>query len=176
MGTCNFRWEDAQLYLTRNQYELARTLYVTALRDALPVARKTVRIAGPAEDSAARSSHPIGGMMFRGAAGLPPTVRPDGALPAQERETDQFDPVIDERKRWENLAPDSYQQFIRPDGLLNEFKMHWQLRALFPLHLIVFRQAASHIPHEANVEQVFSRAGSLSDPSMCTLAPTLWPL
>ena len=30
----------------------------------------------------------------------------------------------------------------------------------------VFKQTASHLPHEANVEQVFSRAGRLSDPNM----------
>ena len=34
--------------------------------------------------------------------------------------------------------------------------------------LQVFRQAASHLPHEGNVEQVFSRAGNLSDPNMAT--------
>ena len=28
----------------------------------------------------------------------------------------------------------------------------------FPLHLVVFKQVSSHIPHEANVEQYFSRA------------------
>ena len=31
---------------------------------------------------------------------------------------------------------------------------------------IVFKQTAFHIPHEANVEQLFSRAGLLSDPNM----------
>ena len=30
----------------------------------------------------------------------------------------------------------------------------------------MFKQTASHLPHEANVEQVFSRAGRLSDPNM----------
>lgn len=33
----------------------------------------------------------------------------------------------------------------------------------FPLHYIVFKQTAVHIPHEANVEQVFSTAGRLAD-------------
>ena len=31
------------------------------------------------------------------------------------------------------------------------------------LHYIVFRQSAAHLPHEANSEQLFSRAGTLSD-------------
>jgi len=41
--------------------------------------------------------------------------------------------------------------------------MMWALRERFPLHLLVFKQAAAHIPHEANVEQFFSRAGNLAD-------------
>ena len=41
-----------------------------------------------------------------------------------------------------------------------------ELRHRFPLHLLVFKQTASHLPHEANVEQVFSRAGRISDPNM----------
>ena len=32
--------------------------------------------------------------------------------------------------------------------LLNEFEMMWALRDKFPLHYIVFKQTASHIPHE----------------------------
>ena len=45
------------------------------------------------------------------------------------------------------------------DGLLNEFKLMWAERNRFPLHLIVFKQTACHLPHEANVEMIFSRAG-----------------
>lgn len=44
--------------------------------------------------------------------------------------------------------------------------MMWSMRDRFPLHLIVFKRTACHLPHEANVEQVFSRAGNLSDPNM----------
>ena len=44
--------------------------------------------------------------------------------------------------------------------------MMWALRESFPLHYIVFKQTACHLPHEANVEQVFSRAGLLSDPNL----------
>ena len=44
--------------------------------------------------------------------------------------------------------------------------MMWELRERFPLHFIVFKQTACHLSHEANVEQVYSRAGNLSDPNM----------
>ena len=49
------------------------------------------------------------------------------------------------------------------DGLLNEFALVYKLRHTFPLHYIVFKQVSSHICHEANSEQLFSRAGNLSD-------------
>ena len=42
----------------------------------------------------------------------------------------------------------------------------WNLKDSFPLHFTVFKQTAVHIPHEANVEQVFSTSGILSDPHM----------
>ena len=50
--------------------------------------------------------------------------------------------------------------------MINEFAFMWAKRKDFPLHYFVFRQTASHLPHEANVEQYFSRAGKLSDPNM----------
>ena len=57
-------------------------------------------------------------------------------------------------------------EHVTSDGLLNEFKMLWHLRHRFPLHFLVFKMTASHLPHEANVEQYFSRAGAISDPNM----------
>ena len=65
-------------------------------------------------------------------------------------------------EHWANLPPDHYKEFIDED-LLNEFEMMWALRERFPLHFTVFKQIASHLAHEANVEQVFSRAGRLSE-------------
>ena len=44
--------------------------------------------------------------------------------------------------------------------------MMWSLREAFPLHFIIFKQTACHLPHEGNVEQIFSRAGLLSDPNL----------
>ena len=53
---------------------------------------------------------------------------------------------------------ETYMPFV-DKGLLNEFAMMYALRERFPLHYVVFRQTSSHLPHEANVEQVFSRSG-----------------
>ena len=44
--------------------------------------------------------------------------------------------------------------------------MMWELYERFPLHFIVFKQTLCHLSHVAKVEQVFSRAGNLSDPNM----------
>ena len=74
--------------------------------------------------------------------------------------------MLEEIERWERLSADEIDKFRDEDGLLNEFKLVWQLRDRFPLHLIVFKQTACHLCHEANVEQIFSRAGLLSDPNI----------
>ena len=102
--------------------------------------------------------------LFRGSSALPA----DDAPPEQATSSpvDDYDPVVDEAKRWENLSQEHYQAFIGEDGLLNEFAMMWALRERFPLHLVVFKQTACDLPHEANVENLFSRAGLLSDPNM----------
>ena len=63
------------------------------------------------------------------------------------------------------LTPEICAKFTGADNLLNECAMMWALRERFPLHLLVCKQAAAHIPHEANVEQFFSRAGNLADPN-----------
>ena len=47
-----------------------------------------------------------------------------------------------------------------------QFAFMWDKRKAFPLHYFVFKQTASHLPHEGNVEQVFSLGGRLSSPSM----------
>jgi hypothetical protein len=47
-----------------------------------------------------------------------------------------------------------------------QFAFMWAQRKAFPLHYFVFTQTASHLPHEGNVEQVFSLGGRLSDPRM----------
>ena len=101
--------------------------------------------------------------LFRGAgAGAASSDSPAAARTS----ADGFDPVAGEMERWTNLPHDHFSEFCDDDGLLNEFQMMWALRERFPLHFIVFKQTASHLGHEANVEQVFSRAGLLSDPNI----------
>jgi hypothetical protein len=109
--------------------------------------------------------------LFRG-AGLKPSSVDSSALAAADEET--VDTVLDELKRWEDKDLKEYSQYIAEDGLRNEFKMMWELRESFPLHFTVFKQTACHLSHEANVEQVFSRAGLLADPNL--LPSHLWTL
>ena len=78
----------------------------------------------------------------------------------------ELDAVADEITCWKYIAPAKLAKFRCADGLLNEFKMMWELRERFPLHFLLFKQMACHLPHEANVEQYFSRAGNLSDPNI----------
>ena len=79
-------------------------------------------------------------------------------------EPDEVDTVSDEIRRWSSLSESECQRFVSvEDGILNEFEMMWLLRILFPLHFVVFKQTACHLSAEANVEQVFSRAGQLPE-------------
>ena len=95
--------------------------------------------------------------MFRGASALEPQE-------SEMTEPAEFDAVTDEIRRWSSLSADECQRFVCvEDGVLNEFEMMWHLRIVFPLHSFVFKQTASHLAAEANVEQVFSRAGQLSE-------------
>ena len=65
--------------------------------------------------------------------------------------------------RWAALDKNIVRKYMDDDGIVNEFALVYHLRQSFPLHYIVFRQTAAHLPHEANSEQLFSRAGTLSD-------------
>ncbi len=95
--------------------------------------------------------------MFRGASVLEPQE-------SEMTESTEFDPVTDEVRRWSSVSEDGYQRFICvEDGVLNEFEMMWYLRILFPFHFFVFNQTVSHLAVEANVDQVFSRVGQLSE-------------
>ena len=113
-----------------------------------PPPEKKAKIDTTAEDK---------GMLFRGVSNLPKDQKEAaaGATAAADEAAFQFDPVAIEIERWKYFAP---EQFYTTDGLLNEFKMMWHLRFRFPLHYIVFKMTASHLPHEANVEQLFSRS------------------
>ncbi len=106
---------------------------------------------------------PISLSLFRGAS-LKQSSTDSSVSAAADEET--ADTVLDELKRWEDKDLQEYSQYIAEDGLLNEFKMMWELRKSFPLHITIFKQTACHLSHEANVEQVFSRAGLLADPNL----------
>ena len=74
----------------------------------------------------------------------------------------EFDTVTDEMQRWRDLSQDRISPFVDEQGLINDFALMYNLRDSFPLHFVVFKQTAVHIPHEANVEQVFSTSRILS--------------
>ena len=65
----------------------------------------------------------------------------------------------------EGLDPKFVSEFSS-DGLVNEYALLYDVRHTFPLSFIVFRQAASHMYHEGNTENLFSWSGALSDPNM----------
>ena len=80
---------------------------------------------------------------------------------------DDEDDVAVEVERWKSISPNTISAFKdKETGMLNEFAFMWAKRKEFPLHYFVFRQTASHLPHEGNVEQIFSLGGRLSDPNM----------
>ena len=68
-----------------------------------------------------------------------------------------------EAARWAELDKKTIGEFRDGEGIVNEFALMYHVRNSFPLHYIVFKQTASHIPHEGNSEQLFSRSGALSD-------------
>ncbi|KAL1512023.1 hypothetical protein AB1Y20_005298 [Prymnesium parvum] len=49
---------------------------------------------------------------------------------------------------------------------MSSIQLLWEHRDEFPRHFCVFKQCAAHLHHEANVEQIFSLAGRISDPSL----------
>jgi hypothetical protein len=148
---------DVITILTEQQYELAKTLYMQWLHAANETEKSPKR-----EGSPRKKQKTAGPSLFRGAS----LVKGAESSPTARTPSDGFDLVVDEIERWKRLSPDAYAQFFDDGGLLNEFAMMWALRDSFPLHFRVFKQIACHLPHEANVEQVFSRAGNLSDPNM----------
>ena len=83
--------------------------------------------------------------------------------------------VTDEAARWASLDKATIRQFKDDEGIINEFALLYHVQAQFPLHYIVFKQTASHIVHEGNSEQIFSRSGALSDDNAARWTPCGWP-
>ena len=93
--------------------------------------------------------------MFRGVS----------ALESEVAESAEFDAVKHEIRRWSSLSEDECQRILSvDDGVLNEFEVMWHLRLVCcsPCIFFVLKQTACHLAAEANVEEVFSRAGQLS--------------
>jgi hypothetical protein len=77
------------------------------------------------------------------------------------------DDVTIEVQRWKCMSLETVNKFKdKETGMVNEFALLWAVRKDFPLHYFVFRQTASHLPHEGKVEQIFSLGGRVSDPNM----------
>ena len=86
--------------------------------------------------------------------------------PLQLAECDGDD-VMMEVGKWKAMTPATINGFKdKETGMINEFALLWAKRDEFPLHFFVFKQTASHLPHEGNVEQIFSLGGRLSDPNI----------
>eukprot|EP00966_Prymnesium_polylepis_P269885 6234860-Prymnesium_polylepis.2 len=59
------------------------------------------------------------------------------------------DEVTIEVERWKSMSLEMVNNFKdKETGIVNEFALLWAMRKDFPLHYFVFRQTASHLPHE----------------------------
>jgi hypothetical protein len=140
-------------YLPLSWNEHARAHYLKVLRDAVSIVLNPTHMSQQHIVKKQKVA-PSGGLSLFCWAALKPSSADSSALAAADEET--VDNMLDELRRWEDKGLKEYSQYIAEDGLLNEFKMMWELRKFFPLHFTVFKQTACHLAHEANVEQVFS--------------------
>ena len=142
----------AEKWLPEPWHVLAKGLYLGMLREAATIAGIGIR-SSPRKvqkTSAGRSS-------------LVRNLSDDDDDDAPALLTDNSDAVMEEAVRWEALDKKIIREYTDDDGIVNEFALMYHLRQSFPLHYIIFKQTASHLPHEGNSEQLFSRSGALSD-------------
>ena len=143
----------AEKWIPEKWRTLAKALYLKMLRDAAKIAGIGIRSSPPRKVQKANSG-----------AGCSSLVRnlsdDEEATPAEAAD---FDTVTDEAARWAALEKHVIREYRDDAGIVNEFALMYHLRNSFPLHYIAFKQTASHIPHEGNSEQLFSRSGALSD-------------
>jgi hypothetical protein len=160
---------DTKVFLTSQQYELAKTLYMQWLCDA----SNLVKFAHTRESWPQPRYNQEGeigtGESGPGQISLPrcdnPGSRGSTASGGQLRCRARRD--VRTLGRWEQLAADEIDNYQAANKMLKyEFNMAWDLHHHFPLHFMVLKQTAVHLPHEANVEQIFSRAGLLTDPNI----------
>jgi hypothetical protein len=67
---------------------------------------------------------------------------------------------------WKNLPLDLIANIKKKEKNINHFKLFTQLKHQFPLLYAAFRQFATALPHEGNVERVNSAAKAAADPNM----------
>ena len=143
----------AEKWIPEQWRTLAKALYLKMLRDAAKIAGIGIRSSPPRKVQKANSG-----------AGCSSLVRnlsdDEEATPAEAAD---FDTVTDEAARWAALEKHVIREYRDDAGIVNEFALMYHLRNSFPLHYIAFKQTASHISHEGNSEQLFSRSGALSD-------------
>ena len=144
---------SADKWLPEAWHVLAKGLYLSTLRDAAVIAGIGMRSSPPRKKQKAS-----------GSTSLMRNLSEDEDEEAHDRlRGPEFDTVTHEVERWANLDKQLIKEFRDDHGIVNEFALMYKVRDQFPLHYIVFKQTASHLPHEANSEQLFSRSGDLSD-------------
>ena len=143
----------AEKWLPQSWQVLAKGLYLALLRKAAAIAGVGMRTSPPRKKAKAGNSIDHG--LVRNISDEEEEAVVDISVP--------FDTVTDEVERWSTLEKNIIREYRDDSGVLNEFALIYTLRNSFPLHYILFKQTASHLPHEGNSEQLFSRAGALSD-------------
>ena len=129
---------DSQKVL-QHQYITTETLYMTyllgwsrAVRRSRSESNDVVKLTTPRQSSQKKQKFSGG---FRGVS----------VLESEVTESVEVDAVSDEIRRWSSLSEDECQCFVTTeDGVLNQFEMICQLRILFPLHFVVFKQTVCH--------------------------------
>jgi hypothetical protein len=162
--------------LTPEQKQFCETAYLQALRlaESQGLGKKKPEVRTSPRKALA-SHQRSGGKLFE-----------DDDDDTEQAEEITSDAVMLEVGEWSRISKANYEQFMLESGVFDEFAFMWHMRERFPLHYAVFRRTASHLPHEGNVEQVFSRAGFLADPAsgteyfsnlvMCGMNKKAWKL
>ena len=130
----------ASSYLSDAQLTLAKTLYVSALRDAVIITAMPTRSSPPRA-----AKKPKANMLFRGESVKPEPVQegtPEvGTRPPTPQSDDSYDPVVDEMKRWERLPMSEILPFYDDQGRAS------QPPSLQPRHRHCSRRCPRRCPH-----------------------------
>ena len=136
---------------------LAETIYLRWLRKACEHLSSSTRKMRSSPNKKAKTSKSTALVLFDN----------DDESDGRAEDEQDDDEVTIEVERWKSISSDTLAPFKDANtGMINEFAFMWAQRKNFPIHYFVFKQTASHLPHEGNVEQIFSLGGRLSDPNM----------